>query len=412
MPTTIVQNVHVIDTALEHPLPNASLVIENGRIREVAKEAPHLKDAIVFDGNGLYALPGLIDCHTHPTLTQLNLRALEDVPQTLMAARAANILNDMLMRGFTSIRDAAGADWGLKTAVEEGAIIGPRMFISGRALSQTGGHGDVRSRTDVHVPCACESALAGMTEFADGVDDIRKSVRELFRQGADQIKIMVSGGVASPNDPLECNQYSPEEIETVVEEAHRRESYVMAHAYGADAIKVALHAGVRSIEHGTLVNQEAAELAHAKGAFVVPTLTMPIHLLQDNDGGQALPAFASENLNRIRNEGFRAIDIWKKAGVKLGFGTDLLGDTYHLQSQEFLHRAEVESPRDVLHSATRVNAEILQMEGVLGVIAEGAIADLILVDGNPVDDLTYLQHQGRHLKLIMKQGTVVKNELH
>ena len=377
----------------------------------MATQQPRLNDATVYDGSGLYALPGLIDCHTHPTLTQLNLRALEDVPQTLMAARAAHTLEDMLMRGFTSIRDAAGADWGLKTAVEEGTIIGPRMFISGRALSQTGGHGDVRSRTDTRIPCACESALGGMTEYADGVDQVRKSVRELFRQGVDQIKLMVSGGVASPNDPLECNQYSPEEIETVVEEAERRNSYVMAHAYGASAIKIALAAGVRSIEHGTLVDQEAAELAYAKGAFVVPTLTMPIHLLQESTGGQALPAFASENLKRIRDEGFRALEIWKNAGVKLGFGTDLLGDTYHLQSDEFRHRTEVETPRDVLHAATRVNAEIVQREGELGVIADGAIADIILVDGNPLVDLSYLQHQGRYLKLIMKQGHVVKNEL-
>lgn len=409
--TLLLRNVRIIDTLEDTPSAPSDILIENGVIADVASaNSLDAAAAPVIDGGGRFALPGLIDCHAHPFLADTNLARLNEVPLTLMTARASNIMRGMLMRGFTTIRDAAGGDWGIKQAVEEGEVDGPRMFIAGRALSQTGGHGDSRRRTDDHAPCRCADALALTGVIADGLDEVRKAVRENFRQGSDQIKIMVSGGVSSPHDPLECDQYSPEEIRVIVEEARRRDSYVMAHAYGASAIKMAVSQGVRTIEHGNLIDREAAELAAEKGAYVVPTL-VTYTVLEEEGRKHGWSEDMLQKLERVKAAGLSSVEICKEAGVKLGFGTDLLGDSFDHQSREFLVRSEIETPRETLHSATRVNAEILQRQGVLGEISPGAMADILLLDGNPLEDLSVLQDQGAHMPLIMKQGTVYKNTL-
>ena len=363
-----------------------------------------------MDGAGRFALPGLIDCHAHPFLAETNLSRLSEVPATLMTARASNILRRMLMRGFTTIRDAAGGDWGVKQAIEDGEFIGPRMFIAGRALTQTGGHGDFRSRTDDQAPCRCAHALAYTSRMADGLDEVRKAVREELRLGSDQIKIMVSGGVSSPHDPLECDQYSKEEIEVIVEEAERRNTYVMAHAYGASAIKMAVEAGVRSIEHGNLIDEEAAALMAERNAYLVPTLvTYSVLEVEGRKNGWSEEMLAK--LDVVKSAGLDSIKLCKKAGVKLGFGTDLLGDSFDHQSREFEIRAAVETPREIIRSATRTNAEILNRSGELGQLSEGSIADVLILDGDPFTDLNYLQDQGAHIPLVMKGGEVYKNAL-
>ncbi|WP_394731203.1 amidohydrolase family protein [Altererythrobacter sp. GH1-8] len=364
----------------------------------------------VIDCDRRYVLPGLIDCHVHPFLADANFARLGEVPPTLMSARAGRILEGMLLRGFTTVRDAAGADWGIKQAVEDGLIAGPRLFIAGRALSQTGGHGDFRSLTDDRDICHCQHALAFTSRIADGIDGVRKAVREELRKGADQIKIMVSGGVSSPHDPLERNQYSPDEISVIVEEAQRRGTYVMAHAYGADAIRVALECGVRTIEHGNMIDEATAALAAEKEAFLVPTL-VTYEVLADTAEENGWSASMMDKLSRVREAGLQSIRICREAGVKLGLGTDLLGDSFDHQSREFLIRGRVESPAQVLHSATRINAEILRREGELGVIKEAAIADLLVLERNPLEDLAVLQDQGRHMPAIIKDGSVVKSSL-
>ncbi|WP_010408714.1 metal-dependent hydrolase family protein [Citromicrobium sp. JLT1363] len=368
------------------------------------------EDGQRIQGGGRFLLPGLIDCHVHPFLADANLARLNEVPPTLMSARAGRILEGMLQRGFTTVRDAAGADWGIKRAVEDGLIAGPRLFIAGRALSQTGGHGDFRALTDDRDVCHCQHALAFTSRIADGIDDVRRAVREELRRGADQIKIMVSGGVSSPHDPLDKNQYSPSEIAVIVEEAQRRGTYVMAHAYTADAIRVALECGVRSIEHGNMIDEETAALAASKGAYLVPTLST-YDVLSDTAEESGWSGEMLEKLARVREAGLNSIRICRAAGVKIGFGTDLLGDSFDHQSREFAIRAQAESPAQILDSATRVNAEILQQSGRLGVIAKGAIADMILLDRNPLEDLGVLQEQGAHMPLIVKDGSVFKNRL-
>ena len=406
----VIKNVRILDADQEGASDPSDIVIEDGAIREISKTGAATGDDVI-DGGGRFALPGLIDCHAHPFLAETNLAKLDEVPLTLMTARATNIMRNMLMRGFTTIRDAAGGDWGIKQAVEEDEVIGPRMFIAGRALSQTGGHGDSRRRTDTEAPCHCAHALAMTGVIADGIDDVRKAVREELRLGADQIKIMVSGGVSSPHDPLECDQYSRDEIRTIVEEATRRKTYVMAHAYGASAIKIAVEEGVRTIEHGNLIDEEAAQLAASRGAYVVPTL-VTYTVLEEEGRKHGWSASMLEKLEVVKTAGLSSIEICKKAGVKLGLGTDLLGDSFDHQSREFLIRSEIEAPREIIRSATRINAEILNRTGQLGEISEGAIADILLLDGNPFDDLNLLQDQGAHMPLIMKGGKVYKNTLH
>ncbi|MEO1169492.1 MAG: amidohydrolase family protein [Pseudomonadota bacterium] len=409
MSEILLANARIVDPEAETISDPVDMRIRDGRIAEIGS---------VLDGdsiekihaNGRFLLPGLIDCHVHPFLADTNLARLSEVPPTLMSARASRILEGMLQRGFTTVRDAAGADWGIKQAVEDGLIQGPRLFIAGRALSQTGGHGDFRSRTDDRDVCHCAHALAFTSRIADGIDDVRRAVREELRKGADQIKIMVSGGASSPHDPLECNQYSPSEISVIVEEAQRRGTYVMAHAYGADAIRVALECGVRTIEHGNMIDEATAALAADKGAYLVPTLTT-YEVLAESAADSGWSETMLTKLARVRAAGLESIRICREAGVKLGLGTDLLGDGFDHQSREFLVRSQVESPAQILHSATRVNAEILRQEGELGVIAVGAIADLLLLDDNPLEDLSVLQDQGAHMPVIVKQGAIIKNRL-
>ncbi|MAW82780.1 MAG: amidohydrolase [Parvularcula sp.] len=411
MATALIRNARILDTSQEEASDPSDIYIEDGEIREIAREGGiGVSGEMTIDAGGRFALPGLIDCHAHPFLADTNLARLNEVPLTLMTARAGNILRNMLMRGFTTIRDAAGGDWGIKQAVEEDEVIGPRMFIAGRALSQTGGHGDSRRKTETSHACRCADALAITGVIADGLDEVRKAVREELRLGADQIKIFVSGGVSSPHDPLECDQYSPEEIRVIVEEATRRNTYVMAHAYGASAIKIALEQGVRTIEHGNLIDEEAARLAAKKGAYVVPTL-VTYTVLEEEGRKHGWSAAMLDKLAVVKEAGLASVSICKKAGVKLGLGTDLLGDSFDHQSREFLIRSEIETPREILHSATRINAEILNRTGRLGEISVGALADILLLERNPFDDLGVLQDQGAHIPLIMKNGRIYKNTL-
>ena len=411
MSLTLIKNARILDSNRDDPSDPSDILIADGDIKEI-EPAGHIQTdaATIIDAARRFAHPGLIDCHAHPFLADTNIARLKDVPPTLMTARAVNIMKRMLMRGFTTIRDAGGGDFGIKAAVEEGEIAGPRMFIAGRALSQTGGHGDFRSLTDETDACQCTNALAYTGMVADGVDGCRKAVREQLRKGADQIKIFVSGGVSSPHDPLECDQYSREEIRVIVEEATRRHTYVMAHAYQASAIKIALEEGVRTIEHGNLIDEEAAKLAASKGAYMVPTL-VTYTVLEEEGRKNGWSEAMLEKLRIVKDAGLSSIEICRRAGVKLGLGTDLLGDSFDHQSREFLIRAEAQAPRDVLQSATRINAEILNQTGRLGEITPGAKADILLLDDNPFDDLTVLQDQGAHMPVIMKDGYIYKNTI-
>ena len=406
----VFENCAIVDAQAEQARAGHHVLVEDGRIREVSDQAIKADGAVRLDVGGRTLMPGLIDAHVHVTISEVAIARMESSPLTLMTAEAAAIMRGMLDRGFTTVRDCAGADWGLAQAVERGLLAGPRLFIAGRALSQTGGHGDFRRRTQGVEPCACSNALSAITRIADGVPEVRKASRDELRKGADQIKVMVSGGVLSPNDPLENTQYSPEELTAIVEEAAAWNTYVAAHAYTPASILHAMACGVRTIEHGNLLDREAARAMKDAGAYLVPTLVI-YEAMNRQGAALGLPETGQRKLEGLLDQGMTALTLAREAGVKIGFGTDLLGVLHDQQSRSLSLQAEIQGAHGVICAATAVNAEILGRGGELGVIAPGALADILIVDGNPLDDLGLLQNQGAHLSVIMKDGKIHKNVL-
>src|SRR4030081_3460016 len=252
------KNFEMLDPEAGELSSGHELVVEGDTIREVSAKPIKLANASVIDCGRRTLMPGLIDSHVHVVLSEVVIRSLENVPLTLMTARAAHLMRGMLDRGFTSVRDTGGADWGLKEATDRGLLAGPRLFIAGRAIGPTGGHSDSRRRTDLGARCPCRNALTFALGIADGVSEVRRAVREEMRQGCDQVKIMMSGGVASPYDPLDSLQFSVDEVVAAVQEAHAFGRYVCAHAYTPEAITRAANAGVRTIEHGKLIADASA----------------------------------------------------------------------------------------------------------------------------------------------------------
>ncbi|MBK8597840.1 MAG: amidohydrolase family protein [Holophagales bacterium] len=394
---------HLLDPELDEPRAGCELLVEGDRIREVSDRPIQSSGAEVIDGDGAFLMPGLIDAHVHVTLSEVALRRLEEVPLTLMTARAAVQMRAMLDRGFTTVRDTGGADWGLRAAVEQGLFAGPRLFIAGRAIGPTGGHSDIRRRTDSGIRCHCCDALTFALAVADGETEVRKAVREELRQGCDQVKIMMSGGVASPFDPIDSLQFSPGEVAAAVEEAHAFGRYVCAHAYTPAAITRAAHAGVRTIEHGNLIDDASALLMASKGMFLVANL-VTYFAMRERAAELGMTAEMLAKNEVVIEGALRSLEVCRRAGVPVAFGSDLLGQLQEEQSREFTLRAQVVSPVEAIRSATTIAARVLRREGVLGCLRPGALADLIAVDGDPLKDLSLLEGQGRHLTLIMKGG--------
>src|SRR5687767_9780408 len=301
------------------------LLIENDRVRECADGPIKSQTAEIVDCGGRTLMPGLIDAHVHVIHSEVNIRFMESMPRTLLTARAATRLRAMLDRGFTTVRDTGGADWGIKEAVERGHLPGPRLFISGRAIGPTGGHSDMRRRTDTHQDsCRCCNGLKFTLAIADGADQVRATVREELRQGADAIKIMVSGGVASPYDPLDSRQFSLAEIAAAVEEATAFQRYVLAHAYTPEAITRAVSQGVRTIEHGNLIDAPTAKLLAENHVYMVANLVAYV-VMKERAAQLGMNAEKLEKNERVLQAGFESLEICRRAGVKVGFGSDLLG---------------------------------------------------------------------------------------
>ncbi len=387
-----------------------SVLVRDGLICEVSEKPLEVPDVRVVELGGRTLMPGLIDCHVHVTAALVDLGGSRRLPHSLVAAHALKALEAALQRGFTTLRDAGGADRGLQEAVASGLFPGPRLFIAGRALSQTGGHGDFRPRIIGAGPCLCEHTLPSMGIIADGIDNVRHAVREEIRLGADQIKVMAGGGVASPADPVNQMQYSMAELEAVCDEAARSHLYVMAHVYTPEGIRRAIEAGVRTIEHGNLLDAETAGLMAERNVYLVPTLAT-YWALSEFGAQLGFPSESMAKLADVIDQGAQALEIARRAGVAMAYGTDLLGELQRYQCEEFRLRGEVLPPAEVIRSATSVAAEVVRMEGRLGVVAPGAHADLLVVDGNPLTDLSLLQGEGEHLDLIMKDGKIVKDRL-
>ncbi len=407
---TLFRNLELLDPRFDAPRGGYEILIEGDKIKEVSDKPIKARGANVLDCKKKVVTPGLIDAHVHVMLSEVYIRALEAVPVSLLTARAAELMRGMLNRGFTTVRDTGGADWGVKEAVEKGHIPGPRLFIAGRAIGPTGGHSDARRRTDTFKPCKCCDGVAFTMALADGVDQVRRMVREELRQGADAIKIMCSGGVASPYDPLDSKQFTLDEIGAAVEEAEAFGRYVLAHAYTPEAITRAVSKGVRTIEHGNLIDDKSAKLLAKSGGYLVANLVAYV-VMKERAAQFGMNAEMLAKNDRVLEAGFKSLETCKKAGVKVAYGSDLLGQLQGEQSREFLIRAEVQKPIEIFRAATTIAAEVIRMEGKLGIVEPGAYADLLVIDGNPLKNLGLFQDQGAHLSAIMQGGRFHKNRL-
>jgi imidazolonepropionase-like amidohydrolase len=410
MSQLLFEHASVLDTERGELRRDQSVLIEDDRIVEVGEHPITAANAQRISLRGRTLMPGLIDVHVHATITTMDLSVMTQRPVTLVAQEARHVLEGMLRRGFTTVRDAGGADWGLAHAVERGLIQGPRLFYAGRVLSQTGGHGDFRPRVDNLALCACQIHSSGFAHVADGVSAVRRAAREELRRGATQVKIMASGGVASPSDPIWVVQYSTEEMRAIVEEAQAWRTYAMAHAYTPAAITRAVNAGVRTIEHGNLIDRDTASLMAEHGAYLVPTL-VTYFKIAELGAAFNFPEVSLRKVRDVMDAGLASLDVARAAGVPMGFGTDLLGETHGFQSEEFTIRARVLPAADIIRSATVVNAAILNRPGELGVIAPGALADLLVVNGNPLDDISLLAQPEASLNAIVKGGQFIVNRL-
>ncbi|MGB3441275.1 MAG: amidohydrolase family protein [Actinophytocola sp.] len=382
-------NAAVFDGESAEPV-DGPVLVEEGRVAAIGGRADADR---VIDARGGTVLPGLIDAHCHAYGISLDMLSIEASPLSYLALTGARRLTAALERGFTTVRDVAGGDPGLARAIAEGTIRAPRYLYTGAALSQTGGHGDPRG-VDSDV-CGCH---AHTSEVVDGVDAVRAAVRDRFRRGAHAIKMMTSGGVMSLADPIRVPQYSAEEIRAATDEARRRGSYVAAHAYSPEAIRHSVENGVRSIEHGNLMDAPTAALMAEHGAFLVPTLAT-YDAMSRRGADVGLAPVGLEKNREVLTEGAKAIELARTAGVAIGFGTDLMGALEDEQLQGLRLQAEVDGVLNTLRSATSVNADLLGRPD-LGRVKVGCPADLLIVDGDPFTDPSVLWGSPEHRTVI------------
>jgi imidazolonepropionase-like amidohydrolase len=411
MSTLVFKNAVVIDGTGRDPIVNGSVVLEGERIKEVfrgpAGQLP--SDSQIIDCRNQTLLPGLIDGHVHLGAVDANIMEQQRLYHpSMLVIRTLKVIQEALDQGFTTVRDAGGADAGYREAQRQGLIPGPRMFVSGCALSQTGGHGDFRLPTEVRSP---SQDLAGVaTRICDGVDEVRRGAREQLRRGADFVKVMGGGGCMSPSDEIDTSQYSPDELRAAVFEAEAVGTYVAAHVYSSRSIRNCVSAGIRTLEHGNLLDESAAKAIKDAGAFLVPTL-VTYEMISRMGKSLGIPDNNVRKINEARDRGLEALAIAKKVGVKIASGSDLLGPMQRYKGMELELKARVLGPMGAIVATTKTNAELLKKEKDLGTIEAGKLADLILVQGDPLKDITVFQQYQEKISLIIQGGRVYKNIL-
>ncbi|WP_327668815.1 MULTISPECIES: amidohydrolase family protein [unclassified Streptomyces] len=400
----------ITDAHLLHPetaeiTDTSWLEVADGRIAATGTgRAPSPTDDVRhIDAAGATVMPGLVDAHVHLLLSTLDRQESASWTPGYATVRALAEAGRMLQRGFTTVRDVGGADHGMARAIDEGLAPGPRLIFGGKALSQTGGHGDLRPLGDDTMPC-CQARPA-FSRIADGVDAVKAAARDEFRKGAAHLKMLLSGGVASPHDEVSEVQYTDEEMRAAVTEARNHNRYVTVHAYHPRGVNRALRAGVRCVEHGNLIDDETIRLLLENDAYLVPTLITYDQLAKL--GKKLGMAEASHRkIADVHDGGLAALERAHNAGVNLVYGSDLLGPMQTAQLEEFTLRAEVQPAADIVRAATSTAARLLNLESRIGTLAIGADADLLVVDGNPLDDIGVLTRPQDNLRHVIKGGTV------
>ncbi|MGI4811447.1 MAG: amidohydrolase family protein [Janthinobacterium lividum] len=407
---TLFLNAALVDGSAPEPRAG-NVLVEDGVIVAV-DAAPGARDGReVIDLQGRTLMPGLIDCHVHVVASMMDLAANAQLPDAMAVMRSLPILKGMLDRGFTTVRDVGGAPWALAEAMTLGYAPGPRLVVCGKALAKTGGHVDNRPRHDTFDATRWSRNFGALGRVADGVDEVRRACRQELRQGAQFLKVMANGGVSSPTDPIAWQGYSVAEMTAIVEEAQDAQTYVSAHVYTPAAIQRAVQCGIHSLEHCNLIDADTARMAAAAGAVAVPTLVTYEALAQDGPS-YGLPAASIAKIEDVRTAGMDSLSIMRDAGLTMAFGTDLLGETHVRQSEEFAIRGRVLPAAEIIAATTTIAAQLLGQEGRLGVVAPGAMADLIVVDGNPLDDVAILSRPERTIVLVMQGGSIHRRSLH
>ncbi len=409
----VIRNGNVLDPVAGELVGERTVVIDGEVIAEVTDEPFRGAVDVEIDARGQTVMPGFVDAHVHHTFPTMDFARLTRMSLTEVSIAMAQCSRAMLQRGFTTVRDTGGAIAGLVAAVERGMTPGPRIVRAGRVLSQTGGHGDFRTASAVELPtCGCQlhTDHHGNAHIADGPDACRKAARHELREGSDFLKIMSSGGVASPADPFDAVQYTPEEVRAITTETDHRHTYTTSHAYTPEAITMAVEAGVRCIEHGNMLDAPTAALMADLGAVLVPTLVT--HRAMDELGAKVgLPETNLAKNRGVFEAGQRAVETARAAGVQLGLGTDLLGEAQPRQNHEFAIRAELEPAADVLRSMYVTNVKLCRLEGRIGRVAPGLLADVVVVDADPLTELSALAEPDAVVSTIISRGVpVVRRE--
>lgn len=414
----LITNAKVFDGRSDKLTEPISVLIESNKIKQIGTIIDAPKTATVIDAGGRVMTPGFIDSHSH-LMFQLSFGeafSSDEFYWAYVSTQAARIYLD---NGFTTVREVAGNSFSLKKAIDRGVVVGPRVYPSGPMISQTSGHSDHRTDAQKSAMIAHEPSIPmkyDMVQLADGRAEVLKSVREALRRGASQIKISVGGGTGSYADPLDTTQYTDDEIRAAVEAAADWNTYVTAHVYNADGIRRAVENGVKCIEHGNLIDEPTLKLMKKKGVWLSPqVIVYTYHPLGYTDDQKAK-----------HDEAYAGIDNMFKTAKKIGFdkiafGSDIITDLGMLKriNEEFVHRTEWFTPVEILRQATSKSAELMALSGPrnpypgkLGVIEEGAYADLLLVEGNPLDNIEVLTQPEENLVLIMKDGMIYKNTIH
>lgn len=417
--STLFTNVNVFDGVNEKRLMNANVLVEGNKIKQVTRKAITAAGATVIDGKGKTLMPGLIDVHWHSYYAYAPASILGTGDMSEVAILGFLGAEKTLMRGFTSVRDVGGNPFAVKKLTDTGKYAGPRLYPSGPPISQTSGHFDFRGKNDT--PANSTDPLTywernGVIMVADGVPDVMKRARENLRMGASQLKIAGGGGVSSAYDPLDVQEYTFEEMKAIVDVAKTWNTYVAAHIFTDTATQTAIRAGVKSIEHGFLMSEETLRMMKKNDVWLS---LQP--LLNDEDALKFDTQNSTDKFIEVTAGTDKIYRLAKKVGVKIAFGTDMLFDPAAAEKQgKMLAKLKLWfTPYEALKMATSTNAELLALsgprnpysEGKLGVIESGAYADILLVDGNPLENLDLVADPSKNFSLIMKDGIIYKNEL-